>query len=807
MEEIKNQEIFNYYTIPITIEKNNIITEQMKNCICKIDNRNGQGTGFFCYIFYQNEKIPFLIASNTIVNEEIIRDNKNIIVTLNDNEKKNIEINNSKKIYMNTTFNLALIEVNPQEENIKHFLELDENINENQKIGNKNIYIIHYPKYEENKQQASVSYGTLNKINDYDIKYYCYTKSGSIGSPILSFSTNKVIGIHNENNNNEDSDKSHIILNKGILFNKSIYEEILANKIKININEKVVMGPETEDYEEIIENKNIKKGPDTEDSKININYINNGPETSDTIINKTRTTKIGPETSDTIINKTSTTKIGLETEDNEDENINNKMKPLNEKCKITINSKNENNIKINSNKKNENLSKNINNYNKINNSNQLKDINKSESIFKNKINSNSDNTNNSYNNSNNNSNNNNSYNNSNNNNSNNSNNCSNIHENDINNINSLTKILIKKFNKEIQSNPNKKIQEESFSFSRYKKVSKIGLKNLGDTSYLNATFQLLGNIEAFAQFFLNPKNVKYIDENKNNLNLSLIIKDFFLTYYPFPEKENFEIYDPSYILYTIGKINNIYNNMEGKNPNELIIFILNTLHNELNLLKNKNQKINPNIYNKENVIFCGIQNFQNSNKSIISDLLNWFEIKKSQCMNCRAIMYSFLTFNTFKLNILGCYNNLNNKNNFISIYDCLNYQRMDKQKNLFCNNCRMFNKMVYSSNIFCTPNYLLFLLDRGNFNINLLNIHFCVQERIDLRNFLENTNILSQYELIGILSAYPQQRKYISFCKSPVDKQWYLYNDENIIQLQISDVINSNNSQFVPCVLIYKNLK
>ena len=115
--------------------------------------------------------------------------------------------------------------------------------------------------------------------------------------------------------------------------------------------------------------------------------------------------------------------------------------------------------------------------------------------------------------------------------------------------------------------------------------------------------------------------------------------------------------------------------------------------------------------------------------------------------------------------------------------------------------------MVYSSNIFCTPNYLLFLLDRGNFNINLLNIHFCVQERIDLKNFLENTNILSQYELIGILSAYPQQRNYISFCKSPVDKQWYLYNDEHIIQLQISDVINSNNSQFVPCVLIYKNLK
>ena len=36
----------------------------------------------------------------------------------------------------------------------------------------------------------------INKINDYDIKHLCFTGPGSGGGPILSLSSNKVIGVH-----------------------------------------------------------------------------------------------------------------------------------------------------------------------------------------------------------------------------------------------------------------------------------------------------------------------------------------------------------------------------------------------------------------------------------------------------------------------------------------------------------------------------------------------------------------------------------------------------------------------------------
>ena len=73
---------------PITINEMDIISEQMKKCIFKIENQNEYGTGFFCYIPYKNEKLKVMITSYKILNEDIIENNKTIEVSLNDNKVK-----------------------------------------------------------------------------------------------------------------------------------------------------------------------------------------------------------------------------------------------------------------------------------------------------------------------------------------------------------------------------------------------------------------------------------------------------------------------------------------------------------------------------------------------------------------------------------------------------------------------------------------------------------------------------------------------------------------------------------------------
>ena len=51
----------------------------------------------------------------------------------------------------------------------------------------------------------------LQEIEDFDIINFCNTKSGSIGSPILKLSNNKVIWVHRETSQKRNSNRGTIL--------------------------------------------------------------------------------------------------------------------------------------------------------------------------------------------------------------------------------------------------------------------------------------------------------------------------------------------------------------------------------------------------------------------------------------------------------------------------------------------------------------------------------------------------------------------------------------------------------------------
>ena len=169
MTQIEKENLLKKYPLPVTIEKTEIILKQMKESICQIQNKNGDGTGFFC----KRLDKKLLITNNHIINEEIIKNKKIIKVKLNDNKiKKDIKI---KDFYTSIEYDTTIIEIE-EEENI-NYLEIDDEIfDENIDLSNKSIYIIQYPKYGD-EQKGAVSYGILNGISDeYNLKYNCSTE-------------------------------------------------------------------------------------------------------------------------------------------------------------------------------------------------------------------------------------------------------------------------------------------------------------------------------------------------------------------------------------------------------------------------------------------------------------------------------------------------------------------------------------------------------------------------------------------------------------------------------------------------------
>ena len=209
--------------------------EQMKECLCKIENKNGKGVGFFCCIPYQKIELFAMITTNHLVNDDILKNDKKIKIILNNDEEDNnriIEIDEQRKKYSSIKYDTTIIEINPKTDNIHKFIKVDENIFQ-QNIVFEKIYIIQYIINKE-KINKLKSKGLINKINDYNIKYVCNSSQSFPGCPILNASNDKVIGIHIESLVNFN--------NNGILLKSplnSYINDILKTNKKNEINIKI----------------------------------------------------------------------------------------------------------------------------------------------------------------------------------------------------------------------------------------------------------------------------------------------------------------------------------------------------------------------------------------------------------------------------------------------------------------------------------------------------------------------------------------------------------------------------------------
>ena len=227
----------------ISLQSTIKIKEQMETCIFKIfvTNLGSIGTGFFCLIPFQNKNLPVMITNNHVLNEETLKKEQFIPIELN-NLNIRIQINDNRKIYTNKKYDITIIEIIPEKDNIFNFLELDEEITFNRDIEyfelhlkRSSIYLLY------SAQSLLVSYGILKNINEERIIHFCNTGEYSSGAPILNLSQNKVIGIHvgatskyNIGTLLKYSINEFINLHKDYIISNGVCSENNINKININ---------------------------------------------------------------------------------------------------------------------------------------------------------------------------------------------------------------------------------------------------------------------------------------------------------------------------------------------------------------------------------------------------------------------------------------------------------------------------------------------------------------------------------------------------------------------------------------------
>ena len=329
----------------------------------------------------------------------------------------------------------------------------------------------------------------------------------------------------------------------------------------------------------------------------------------------------------------------------------------------------------------------------------------------------------------------------------------------------------------------------------------IGLMNIGATCYMNATLQCFSNIPKLREYLTEKKIYlklkKYKEGKKLSFALAEVIKNLW-------ENSDKRFYSPENFKNVISEMNPLFKGVAANDPKDLILFLLENMHKELNShKKNKDNNNNFNIdFSNFNEVYNNFkESYINQNKSIISDEFYGYQNIVTTCNNCQVTINNIQIYNIlfFPLEEIRKYKNYNDNN--VKIMDCFDYYtKIDFSQDFYCNYCNQNYSSNSQTKFVNAPHTLIVNLNRGKgleYNVNII-----FDEYLNLNKYIIDENSPYYYELIGVICHFGSNDMgghFVAFCKNYNNCEWYKYNDQIVTKCSFSEVKQSG----LPYVLFY----
>ncbi|XP_034152468.1 ubiquitin carboxyl-terminal hydrolase 8 [Esox lucius] len=326
-------------------------------------------------------------------------------------------------------------------------------------------------------------------------------------------------------------------------------------------------------------------------------------------------------------------------------------------------------------------------------------------------------------------------------------------------------------------------------------ASLTGLRNLGNTCYMNSILQCLCNTPAMVDYF--NKNCYKEDINRANIlghkgevaeEFGVIMKALWSGLYKCISPRDFKI--------TIGKINDQFAGYDQQDSQELLLFLMDGLHEDLNKADNrKRYKEEENDHlDDQRAADLAWSKHKLLNESIIVALFQGQFKSTLQCLTCHRKSRTFETFMYLSLPLAST--------NKCSLQDCLKLfskeEKLSENNKVFCRHCKAHRDSTKKLEIWKVPPIVLVHLKRfsyeGRWKQKLQTTVDVPLENLDLSQYVIGPRTsLKRYNLFGVSNHYGglDGGHYTAFCKNAVKQRWYKFDDHEVSEISTSAVKSS----------------
>ncbi|XP_063737808.1 ubiquitin carboxyl-terminal hydrolase 8 isoform X2 [Eleginops maclovinus] len=326
-------------------------------------------------------------------------------------------------------------------------------------------------------------------------------------------------------------------------------------------------------------------------------------------------------------------------------------------------------------------------------------------------------------------------------------------------------------------------------------ASLTGLRNMGNTCYMNSILQCLCNTPAMAEYFNN--NYYLEDINRYNIlghkgevaeEFGVIMKALWSGLYKSISPRDFKV--------TIGKINDQFAGYDQQDSQELLLFLMDGLHEDLNKADNRKRYKEEDNDHMDDQAAADLAWSKHKllNESIIVALFQGQFKSTVQCLTCHRKSRTFETFMYLSLPLAST--------SKCSLQDCLRLfskeEKLTDNNKVFCRHCKAHRDSTKKLEIWKVPPIVLVHLKRfsyeGRWKQKLQTSVDFPLETLDLFQYVIGPkNNLKRYSLYGVSNHYGglDGGHYTAYCKNAPKQRWYKFDDHEVTEISTSSVKSS----------------